>query len=69
MTAEEYNGLSEFEKMDIVWEHGEKISQRENDYQRIIVYRIDDLYVELSFFKNINSWPEARPLSLKMPVA
>jgi hypothetical protein len=60
MTPEQFNRLDDFKKLDLVWEHGSRISITADKRYRYILFRIENIYVEMKFEKEIPGWPRVR---------
>lgn len=46
MTATLFNALSTFEQMEIIWERGVFLAEREGKEFRYILYQVDGFYIE-----------------------
>lgn len=53
MTAKKFYGLDEMEQAETVWE-GTYVGAREDKEHNILLYKIDDLYVEAFYHKQYN---------------
>jgi hypothetical protein len=54
MTPEQfYHHLDEMEQAEVIWE-GKVFADRQDDEYMILVYKIDDLYVEVYVHKQYN---------------
>ena len=50
MTPEQFYELDEQEQVEVIWE-GKVIADRQDSEHIILVYKIDDLYVEVIFIR------------------
>lgn len=46
MTATLFNALSTFEQMEIIWERGVFLAEREGKKFRYMLYQVDGFYIE-----------------------
>jgi hypothetical protein len=54
MTLYQFNALNEKEQFDTLWDKGVHISERENDDHRLVLYQIDNFYVEVWYHMEEN---------------
>jgi hypothetical protein len=53
MTPEQFYGLDEMEQAEVIWE-GRHIADREDKEHHILLYKIDELFVEVHYSKDHN---------------
>ena len=53
MTPEQFYELDEMEQAEVIWD-GKHIADRQDNEHHILLYKIDDLYVEVYYSKEHN---------------
>ena len=53
MTLDQFNRLDEMEQTEAIWS-GKHINQRDDGTHSILLYKIDDFYVEVYYHKQYN---------------
>ena len=62
MTPEQFDELDEMEQAEVIWE-GKHIADRQDKEHHILLYKIDDLCVEVYYSKEHNFITKFNPFS------
>ncbi len=61
MTLNQFNELDEMEQQEAIWD-GKFVADTEDDEHKILLYQIDDFYVEVYLHKEYNVIRKYKPL-------
>jgi hypothetical protein len=62
MTPEQFYHLDEMEQAEVIWE-GKHVADRQDNEHHILLYKIDDLFVEVYYSKEHNYITKFNPFS------